>query len=165
MALHCFPHPYCEDGCPVDGSTGRAHRDDESCPFKADPLPKTSFDTCCSLYAEPSLDELFALGLHRLADRMLKDMTPEETLAFARALKRATAKLESLVAQRRQPRLRGAGHDGHYDYRKRTWVYKRYSTISEAVAAIDIAAGWYEKVAALGFGVYAENRTRIWLKK
>ena len=95
---------------------------------------------------------------------MLKDMTPRRTAAFARALRRAIVSLENQTTGcRRWPR-RGAGHDGLYDRQRSKWVYKRYSTLAETIAAIHIAASWFDKVASLGFGVYADNRTIIQAK-
>jgi hypothetical protein len=165
MALHCYPQPYHEDGCPTDDSDGMTHAENQPCPFAKDGLPRTCFDTCCSLYAENVVDELFALGEERLADRLLRDMTPKGAVRFARDLRRMADRLEREVTDGRRQRPRGAGHNGRYDSSRRRWVYERYSTFEQALVAIRAVVPWFENVGKLGFGVRAENRTLVWLRE
>lgn len=97
--------------------------------------------------------ELHALGETDLLDRMYENMTVEEAGAFATELRAAVDRLRKRHAGKRGPR--GAGYNGTYE-RKR-FVWHNYSTFKEALASIEYAAGWYEKVSSLGFDVYASG--------
>ena len=148
MALNCYPVLYDSD-LPF----GRTHKEHALCPFKSDQFPQGKLSTCCSLRGENAVDELDALSA-LVYDPMFKFMTARQALTFAKKLEKTADDLEKKHAGRRKPH--GAGHDGRWDAARKRWVWKRYSTFAQALAAIRRTAFWYRKVASLGFDVEPE---------
>jgi len=154
MGLDCYPQPYDKNGCPIQGSNGMLHCDDESCPFDADRFPIGMLGTCCSLRGKVAAHELEALHETRLAEAMFEDMTPTQARDFAQELRCAADTLEQRHAGDAE-KPKGAPWNGTYDSSKKEWVYLNHSTFEEALASIREAARWYEKVGRLGYGVHA----------
>lgn len=146
----CAKHSY-PSNVPDCGAT---HGPDEPCPFEKDDFPIGMMGTCCSLRGKAAARELEALGEHRLAEAMYRDMTCAKVEIFAKKLREAADRLERRHAgQSAKPT--GAGWNGLWVAKKKEWEWQNHSTFEEALAAIREAARWYEKVASLGFGVHA----------
>ena len=146
----CAKHSY-PSNVPDCGAT---HGPDEPCPFEKDDFPIGMMGTCCSLRGKAAARELEALGEHRLAEAIYRDMTCAKVEVFAKKLREAADRLECRHAG--QPtKPTGAGWNGLWVAKKKEWEWQSHSTFEEALAAIREAARWYEKVASLGFGVHA----------
>jgi hypothetical protein len=146
----CPKHPY-DPNLPEDGAT---HKPGEPCPFEKDKFPTGMLGTCCSLRGKAAARELEALGVPHLAARMYKDMSAEDAAEFSKELRVAVARLEIQHTSKTE-RPKGAGWNGLWNAKSKSWEYQEYSTFEEALATIREAARWYEKVAGLGFGVHA----------
>lgn len=155
MGLDCYPKACrCSRGKQAATNIPQwmTHPENAPCPFAEDNFPIGMVGTCCSLRGKVAADELEALGEDDLAGRMYEDMTVEEGLAFAEQLRAAADRLEhEHEADATKPK--GAGWNGTWDKKRKTWVYQDYSTFEEALAAIREAARWYEKVGKLDFEV------------
>jgi len=126
----------------------------EPCPFQNDNFPTGMLGTCCSLRGKVAEYELEALGEISLAEGMYGDMTAEEAEKFAHKLRDAADRLER-KHQRKAQKTKGAGWNGIWNAKTKSWEYQEYSTFAEALLAIREAGRWYEKVASLGYGVHA----------
>ena len=146
----CPKHPY-DPNLPEDGAT---HKPSEPCPFEKDGFPTGMLGTCCSLRGKVAAHELEALGETRVSAHMYKDMSAENAAQFARELRLVADRLEKRHASDAE-RPKGAGWNGIWNARTKSWEYQKYSTFEDALASVREAARWYEKVAGLGFGVHA----------
>jgi hypothetical protein len=133
---------------------GLTHLEAEPCPFQTDKVPVGIVGTCCSLRGKAAAYQLEALGETTLANRMYEDMTAEEALDFAQDLAIAATRLEE-EHRDEHPKPKGAGWNGTWDPKTKTWGWEDYSTFEEAIATVREAARWYEKVSSLGYGVHA----------
>lgn len=131
---------------------GYTHPKDAPCPFAVHDFPVTRWGTCCSLKVSVATWYLYDLGEDVLAEHIDDPMTAERALICAEDLRRA---MDRLVARYQgvQPKP-GTGWNVAYWHRDKTeLVWKRRSTLEEAVAAIRQAATWFELVGRLGYGV------------
>jgi hypothetical protein len=156
MGLDNFPR-HCPCGQrPVTNNTPDhlTHPEDAPCPFATDNFPIGMLGNCCSLRGKLAAHNLEALGEMGLAGAMYRDMTAEDAIAFARALRDTAGHLERLYAD--QPdKPKGAGVLGTWDAKRRDWIWQNRVPFDQALTSIREAARWYEKVGRLGFGVYA----------
>jgi len=157
MGLDCIPR---RCGCPKHPqlpsfpAEGAVHLPGVPCPFQSEQFPVGPFGTCCSLRGKVAARELQALGESDLSDRMYKDMSAEEALAFAEELRRGADRLEE-AHRKDAEKPKGAGWDGTWDPEKNECVWGAYSTFGQALAAVREAARWYSMVGERGFGVRA----------
>ena len=156
MGLDCLPitSPCWRPDAQRELPEAMTHLPEEPCPFAADDNPIGMLGTCCSLRGKVAAYELDALGEAELCERMYKDMSAEEAIAFAAELFAAADRLEREHAGT-PDKPKGAGWDGTYDSERKDWVWQTYSTFEAALASIRQAARWYDKVGRLGFGVHA----------
>ncbi|MDB4928285.1 MAG: hypothetical protein JWM10_769 [Myxococcaceae bacterium] len=153
MGLDLFPRRTTDDETKEE-HPGLTHSPDAPCPFKDDDFPIGMLGTCCSLRGKVAAYELDALGEDDLCERMHHDMTTAEALVFAAELRDAATRLEG---KHHDPATvpRGAGFNGVWDSTAKDVVFQEHSTFEEALAAICVAADWYEMVGRLGFGTHA----------
>jgi hypothetical protein len=130
------------------------HFPDEPCPFATDENPIGMLGSCCSLRGKVAAHELDALGEEGLSACMFENMTAEVAIAFAKELGAACDRLERDFKEA-PAKPKGAGWNGTLDPTTKEWHWQTYSTFEESIAAIRIAAKWYEKVGRLGYGVDA----------
>ncbi len=156
MGLDNFPIP-CECGkhsYPTGIPNGFTHRETDPCPFKDDNFPIGMMGSCCWLRGKAAARELDALGEKDLCNLMYENMSAEQAIDFAEALRLYADDLERVYV-RKPDKPKGAVWNETWDPEKRAWVNGTSSTLEEAVASIREAARWYEKVGRLGFGVRA----------
>ncbi len=118
---------------------GFTHNPSEPCPLDDYGIPVGAFGSCCALRGQAAVRELRSFGENLLAQGMYKDMSCVEAMAFARELRMAADRIEQ-------------EHAGDT-----TLEYEEQWDFEAALATIRTTARWYEKVANLGFGVFAWN--------
>jgi hypothetical protein len=118
---------------------GTTHNPNEPCPFDDYGVPVGAFGSCCTLRGQAAVSELQSFGEDPLAQGLYKDMSCAEAVLFARELRTAADRIERK-------------HAGD------TWLeYEEQWEFEATLATIRTTARWYEKVANLGFGVFAWN--------
>ena len=116
---------------------GITHDPNEPCPFDDYGIPVGAFGSCCALRGQATASELQSLGENLLAQGLYKDMSCAEALLFARELRMAAERIEREYAG------------------DTTLEYEEQWDFEAALATIRTTARWYERVANLGFGVFA----------
>lgn len=97
--------------------------------------------------------ELEALGEISLSNVVYFDMTNEQAVEFAAALRATATALDGQYSDS-AAKPRGACQGARWN-QERKQSEDIYSTFEEAIATIREAAHWYEEVGSLGFGVHA----------
>jgi hypothetical protein len=118
---------------------GTTHNPGEPCPFDDYGTPVGAFGSCCALRGQAAAIELQSFGENLLAQGLCKDMSCAEAVLFARELRMAADRIE-----------RKHAGDTTLEYEEQ-WEFEA------TLATIRTTARWYEKVASLGFGVFAWN--------
>lgn len=154
MSLTCIPKPCsCGVKLPVHGVVkGFTHPKQAPCPFSVQDFPKKRFGTCCSLQSSIAYWHLIAFGEDLLAARLDCPMTVEQASAFAETLRQAMNRLEERYGDG-HPKPEGARNLTYWRKNRTEFVWHRRSTFEEAVAAVRLAAAWFELVSRRGYGV------------
>lgn len=118
---------------------GTTHNPNEPCPFDDYGVPVGAFGSCCALRGQATASELQSFGENLLAQGLHKDMSCAEAVLFARELRTAADRIEREYAS------------------DTTLEYEEQWDFEATLATIRTTARWYEKVANLGFGVFAWN--------
>ena len=133
---------------------GMIHRESEPCPYEGDGNPVGILASCCSFRGSTAALYLIVLGMGSLAISLFEDKSPEQAIAFASSLQRATEEHRRLMMDT----LKKAGKSVSPSLEGCTarvqdtgWEF----SIDKALREIQACAKWHEKTGKMHCSVKA----------
>lgn len=150
MGLHLLPCSARPEHQPLP--PGATHPKDAPCPFGEHPTDPRS--PCCSFPGNPTVLYLIASDLATLAITLYRDVSPEGAVDMADELRTAAKSLRRDVTEgwrRTSPPGTKSTADVTTSIPSVRWSFE----LDDALAELEAAACWYEKIGRMGFGVKA----------